>query len=94
MFASFSVNAGSRFNSSYPCSNAEKYCVSSGTKTVEGFAVTRDCWEWAYSKRCDYPSKNDCAQHARCYSLGQRDCLMRDSFGNCINIKKEFSCKR
>jgi len=94
MFASFSVNAGIRFNSSYPCSNAEKYCVSSGTKTVEGFAVTRDCWEWAYSKRCEYPSKNDCAQHARCYSLGQRDCLMRDSLGNCINIKKEFSCKR
>ena len=86
--------AGSRFSSSYTCSDTGKYCVSSGTKTVEGFSVHRDCWEWAYSKRCDYPSKNDCAQHARCYSLGQRDCLMRDSLGNCINIKKEFSCKR
>lgn len=38
--------------------------------------------------------ENDCAQHARCYSLGQRDCLLRDNMGNCVNIKKEFSCKR
>ena len=94
VFTSLESMAGSRFSSSYTCSDTSKHCVSSGTRTVEGFVVARDCWEWAYSKICDYPSKNDCAQHARCYSLGQRDCLMRDSLGNCINIKKEFSCKR
>jgi conjugal transfer mating pair stabilization protein TraN len=86
--------AGSRFNSSYPCSNAGKYCVSSGTREVEGFQVTRDCWEWAYTKKCNYPSKNDCSKYGHCYSLGQRDCLLRDSVGNCVNLKKEFSCKR
>ena len=94
LFTSLESMAGSRFVSGYSCSDTGKYCVSSGTRTVEGFAVHRECWEWAYNKICDYPSKNDCAQHARCYSLGQRDCLMRDSLGNCINIKKEFSCKR
>lgn len=86
--------ADSRFASKYPCSDTGKYCASSGTRTVEGLQVTRDCWEWAYTKTCNVPSKNDCAKHSRCYSLGQRDCLLRDILGNCINIQKEFSCKR
>ena len=88
------AKAGNRFTSSYPCSDNGKYCISSGTRTVQGFQVHRDCWEWAYNKQCNYPSKNDCAQHAKCYSLGQRDCVLRDSLGNCVNILKEFSCKR
>ncbi len=88
------ASAGGRFNSGYPCSDAGKYCVSSGEREVQGFKVSRDCWEWAYVKQCNYPSKNDCNKYGHCYSLGQRDCLMRDSMGNCVNIKKEFSCKR
>ena len=95
-YTSISSNAlaGNRFKSNYPCYDQGKYCVSSGTKKIDGFEVSRPCWEYAYTKRCNYPSKNDCAQHARCYSLGQRDCILRDSLGNCVNIKKEFSCKR
>ena len=88
------ARAGNRFQSQYPCFDSGKYCVSSGTRLVQGFEVHRDCWEWAYSKQCNYPSKNDCAQHSKCYSLGQRDCVLRDSIGNCVNILKEFSCKR
>lgn len=88
------VEAGNRFQSSYSCSDNGKYCISSGTRIVQGFEVHRDCWEWAYSKQCNYPSKNDCARHVKCYSLGMRDCILRDSLGNCVNIKKEFSCKR
>ena len=91
---SFYASAGGRFNSGYPCSDAGKYCVSSGEREIQGFKVSRDCWEWAYVKQCNYPSKNDCNKYGHCYSLGQRDCLMRDSMGNCVNIKKEFSCKR
>ena len=100
MFTAFSwfvpeARAGNRFQSSYPCVDNGKYCVSSGTRTVQGFEVHRDCWEWAYNKQCNYPSKNDCApQHAKCYSLGMYDCVLRDSLGNCVNILKEFSCKR
>jgi conjugal transfer mating pair stabilization protein TraN len=88
------AQAGARFISNYPCSDAVKTCVSSGTKEIDGFSVHRDCWKWVYSKKCNYPSKNDCAQHMHCYSLGQRNCLLRDTLGNCINIQKEFSCKR
>jgi conjugal transfer mating pair stabilization protein TraN len=89
-----SVFAGSRFISSVTCSNTEKTCVSSGTREIEGFEVHRDCWEWSYSKKCNYPSKNNCSQYGHCYSLGLRDCLLRDTIGNCVNLKKEFSCKR
>jgi conjugal transfer mating pair stabilization protein TraN len=94
LFINNKAVAGSRFTSASPCVDAGKYCVSSGMRKVQGFEVHRDCCEWAYSKKCNYPSKNDCAQHAKCYSLGQRDCILRDSLGNCVNIKKEFSCKR
>lgn len=88
------AKAGSRFVSNYSCSDIEKYCISSGTRTVDGYEVNRDCWEWGYTKQCNVPSLNDCTQHSRCYSLGRRDCLLKDSYGACINWKKEFSCKR
>lgn len=90
----FDAKSGSRFISSYSCSDADKYCISSGTRTIDGFEVTRDCWEWGYTKTCNVPSLNDCSQHARCYSLGRRNCLLKDYYGACINWEKEFSCKR
>lgn len=90
----FDAKSGSRFISSYSCFDADKYCISSGTRTIDGFKVTRDCWEWGYTKTCNVPSLNDCAQHARCYSLGRRNCLLKDYYGVCINWEKEFSCKR
>ena len=88
------VLAGYSFRSNYPCTDTGRYCTSSGTRTIQGFQVYRNCWEWSYTKRCNYPSKNDCRRYAHCYSLGQRDCILRDSLGNCVNLKKEFSCKR
>ena len=86
--------AGSRFSSSYPCSDAVKTCASSGTRTVEGFQVHRDCWEWSYVKTCNYPGKNDCRLYEHCYVVGDKDCLLKDSLGNCVNMRREFSCKK
>ena len=88
------AQASNRFQSSYPCADNGKYCASGGMRVVQGFEVYRDCWEWIYNKQCNYPSKDDCSELAKCYSLGQRDCVLRDSLGNCVNILKEFSCKR
>ena len=90
---SFYASAGGRFNSGYPCSDAVRTCVSSGEREVQGFKVSRDCWEWAYVKQCNYPSKNDCRLYAHCYAVANRDCLLKDSMGNCVNLKREFSCK-
>ncbi|MEM6339425.1 MAG: conjugal transfer protein TraN [Pseudomonadota bacterium] len=86
--------ASGRFNPGYSCSDSGKTCVDSGSKVIDGFSVTRDCWKYSYNKTCNIPSKNDCSKHSHCYSLGQRDCLLRDNYGNCTNMQKEFSCKR
>ena len=94
LFAAFGTMAGGRFSSSYPCSDAVKTCASSGTRTIEGFQVHRDCWEWSYVKTCNYPSNNDCRLYEHCYGVGDKDCLLKDSLGNCVNMQREFSCKR
>ena len=47
---SFYASAGGRFNSGYPCSDAVRTCVSSGEREVQGFKVSRPCWEYSYEK--------------------------------------------
>jgi len=91
---SSALASGLRFVSQYPCNNSTKSCVSSGVRTIDGFQVSRDCWEYSYQKTCNYPSKNDCGRYSHCYSVNIVDCLLRDSIGNCVNQKEEFSCKR
>ena len=82
-----------RFTSNYPCSDNAKTCVSQGVRVVDGFSVHRDCWEYSYGKACNYPSKNNCRNFAHCYIVAELPCLLRDSYGNCVNLAKEFSCK-
>ncbi len=87
------VLADKKFQSNYLCVDTKKHCVSSGERIVEGVRVTRDCWEWSYTKTCNYPSKNDCRKYAHCYAVKELPCLLYDSYGNCVNVQKEFSCK-
>jgi len=87
------AEAGNRFTSSYSCSDAVKTCVSSGARIVDGFSVTKDCWEWTYYKTCNYPSRDDCRNFSHCYAVADLPCLLRDNYGNCVNLQKEFSCK-
>ena len=92
----FTINtaiAGSRFSSNYPCSDQGKICVSSGMRVVDGFEVSRPCWEWSYVKTCQYPSKNDCRLYEHCYDLGTKECLLKDSLGNSPYAKTLFSRK-
>ena len=88
------ILAGNRFNSKYPCTDQGKTCISSGVRKVDGFDVHRDCWEWSYTKTCNYPSANDCYKYAHCYAIALTRCLLYDSLNNCVNQEKEFSCKR
>lgn len=93
VLTAFRAEAGTRFASSYPCSDSGKTCVSSGTRIVDGFPVHKSCWEWNYSKSCNYPSRDDCRNYANCYAVAELPCLLRDNYGNCVNRQKEFSCK-
>ena len=81
------------FTSNVPCTDEDKICVSSGIRQIDGHNVHRDCWEWRYSKTCDYQSKNDCKDYAHCYAVADLDCLHSDFLGNCVNRQKEFSCE-
>ncbi len=87
------TEAATRFTSNYPCQDNGRTCVSSGVRTVDGFQIHKDCWEYSYSKTCNYPSKNDCSQYSHCYLVQDLPCLLRDSYGYCVNLHKEFSCK-
>ena len=87
------AEAGIRFTSNYSCNDAVKTCVSSGARIVDGFSVTKDCWEWTYYKTCNYPSKDNCKNYSHCYAVADLPCLLRDNYGNCVNLQKEFSCK-
>lgn len=89
------VLASSRFVSNYPCSDTGRVCVSgAATRKIDGFDVYKDCWEWKYTKTCNYPSKNNCKEFAGCYFVTNGSCLLTDSRGSCVNQQKEFSCKR
>lgn len=93
MFCVPNADAGNRFISNFPCADNGKVCVSSGKRTIQGFEVHRDCWEWSYIKTCNYPSKNDCQNFSDCYAVANKECLLKDSLNNCVNLKREVSCK-
>lgn len=94
-FSAGSTQAGTKFTANYPCADSARTCISGGgTRTIQGYKVHRDCWEWGYTKSCKVPSKNNCGEYNHCYALGNRECLLKDNYGVCINWEKEFSCKR
>lgn len=82
-----------RFSANYPCNDTAKTCLSSGTRIIDGFSVSRACWQYSYQKSCAYPSKNNCGQYNHCYLVANKECLLRDNLGNCVNQLKELSCK-
>ena len=86
--------AGNRFSSNYPCSDQGRVCTSpGGTRKIDGFDIYKPCWEYSYVKTCNYSSKNNCRLYEDCYAVANRECLLKDSLGYCVNLKREFSCK-
>jgi hypothetical protein len=87
------VLAAKRFISHYPCKISSKSCNDTQGRIVDGVFVQLPCWEYNYNRACEYPSKNDCQLFEHCYALGDRQCLLKDHLGFCVNMQKEFSCK-
>lgn len=75
------------------CNKGNEVCVDSGKKVVDGIEEWRNCWKYSYKKKCNFPSKNDCEKLMHCYEVGLKECLVKEEFGNCVNRRKEFSCK-
>ena len=85
--------ANSRFTSHYPCIDANKRCLDDRPRVIDGINVEDRCWQYAYSKTCNYPSKNDCRLYSHCYGVADHECLLKDSQNRCVNRRKEFSCE-
>lgn len=65
-------------------------------KEVNNLSISRDCWKYAYTKKCNkIPSKNDCnVISPESYNLKYEDCLVTTNISGrefCLNIKKTFS---
>lgn len=91
--------ADTRFMSRANCGDGIKRCISSEERVVDGFKVKppiigENCWELEYTKTCSYRSKNDCTLYEHCYGVGDVKCLEKDLYGACVNMEREFSCKR
>lgn len=95
------ATAESNFNNhGYYCNDSGKTCIESGEKEIDGIKVRPsdvglegNCWQWKYTKTCNYPSKNNCGPYSHCYFIKNIRCLLQDCFGNCVNQEQEFSCK-
>ena len=77
----------------YQCSDVRKTCFDNKPRMVDGFEVSKDCWEWKFVKTCNYPSKNNCGPYRSnedCYLSTRDECLLRDSYGNCVNEKHTY----
>jgi conjugal transfer mating pair stabilization protein TraN len=78
----------------YPCKDGPSYCSQGRERRIiNGVYETRDCWQYSYTRTCDYPSKNDCAQYQTCVLIADKECLLTDYAGNCVNILREYSCQ-
>lgn len=82
-----------RFQSSYSCNDANRVCIKKGKQEIDGFEIDKDCWEYSYEKTCSYPSLDNCRIYDHCYLVKNVGCLLQDSQGGCVNMKKEYSCK-
>jgi conjugal transfer mating pair stabilization protein TraN len=78
----------------YPCQDSNRYCSQGRERRiVEGIYETRDCWQYSHTKTCNYPSKNDCWQYAACILIADKECLLKDYYGACVNVLREYSCQ-
>lgn len=93
-----------KFEPGFACKDTPKRCTDKGKKILDangnpanrgptGIEITRDCWNYAYKKTCNVPSKDNCIKLSHCYWIRDVLCLLRDRFSNCVNVKKEFNCK-
>lgn len=79
----------------YPCENIKHECSQGPeTRLIGGVYHHKDCWQYKSVKRCHYPSKNDCHLYKDCELVAERECLLEDHLGNCVNRLKELACEQ
>lgn len=93
---SFFLIAFSYISCAYDCTETDMVCTQGKeVRNIDGIPVERECWQYSYTKTCDYPSKNNCKQlqdNQNCYLISENECLLRDEQGKCVNILRQYSC--
>jgi Type-1V conjugative transfer system mating pair stabilisation len=82
------------------CIYTDKKCTQgSGTRLINGFSVTKPCWQETFTYQCSVPSKNDCdilrnkgchQNHSKCQQFIGKTCVLYTQTFTC---SKPFSQK-
>ncbi len=77
------------------CRLISETCLKTGTKTIDGFEVHRDCWKWHRKWNCKNPVTpvNYCATISRtsgCSELISR--CVNERLGVCLEYEKTYDC--
>lgn len=93
----FDFNLQQRSQEKFICNDSVHLCRQGKEKRiVDGVWVEKDCWQYGYSKTCNFPSKDDCLKYinnSKCQLVSKDGCLLKDSYGNCVNEKHTYSCE-
>jgi type-F conjugative transfer system mating-pair stabilization protein TraN len=76
------------------CSYTSRTCTQGkGTRLIEGVPITQDCWQEAFTYRCEYPSKDDCGP-LRARRCVQVDSCCKQMIGKtCVVYNQTYQCK-
>jgi conjugal transfer mating pair stabilization protein TraN len=76
------------------CKLLSSTCVDAGTKTINGVAVTRACWDYRNTYDCYDPKSLDYCQAL--VSQGCQEtastCVDKDFTGACVQYRKQYRC--
>ncbi|WP_196800659.1 conjugal transfer protein TraN [Thioalkalivibrio sp. ALMg11] len=76
------------------CWRLSTECVDSGTKTIDGMTLTRECWEYEQTYACYTEHVDYCSPLERedgCFETSSV-CAETDHRGQCIRYTKTFQC--
>ena len=78
------------------CTVTERTCLEGPSqKRINGYLVTRDCWQWQETRLCSSGESVDhcttLAGDASC-SLEKEECLSMNASGKCSNTQRTYAC--
>lgn len=76
------------------CGYASRVCAApKQTRIINGYPVTRDCWQERMTYACSYPTKDDCGL-LRARGCAQINSACKQKAGNiCVVYQQTYQCK-
>jgi conjugal transfer mating pair stabilization protein TraN len=84
------------YSYAFECQEESLACIEAGgERLINSIRVTKPCWKYAYKKRCNIKSRNNCHEISveTCDLVSER-CLLTDENGKqCLNNERDYSCE-